>query len=78
MQLNEAADVSTRCKTADDQEIIDAHKVLNEFVDKIQAGGHPGVSAAELQSTKRRRVLLKSEMQFRKIGPFANRVELAA
>lgn len=71
MQVSEAINVGKRYPSAENQEIIEAHKTLDDFVDEVHRGEHSGVLHDELQTAKAWRLLLKQEMSSRKIGPFA-------
>ena len=71
MQVDQAINVGKRYQTADDAEIVEAHKTLDDFVDEVHRGERSGVLHDELQTAKSWRLLLKQEMVSRKIGPFA-------
>jgi len=65
---NEAINVAKRCRTAEDNEIIAAHRSLNTFVDEVQAGTFVRlVLRDEIQDVKEWKLLLRQEMTRRGI-----------
>ena len=71
MQVSEAINVSKRCQAADNAEIVEAHQTLDDFVDEVHRGERSVVLHDELKTAKSWRLLLKQEMDSRKIGSFA-------